>query len=92
MENFQAPERFSIMKPVEWPDWKQRFACFRIATKLNKGDEAVQPVPPSDDFTTQHDPVLPTSSRPAVSNGSNNPNTLMRTSSVRFVRKTRQIQ
>lgn len=36
------PERFNFSNPVEWPDWKDRFLRFRMATKLNKDDGEVQ--------------------------------------------------
>ncbi|KAL3867143.1 hypothetical protein ACJMK2_044366 [Sinanodonta woodiana] len=40
----------------------------------------MEPVSPSDDCTTQCDPVQPTLSKPAVLNGPNSPNTPVRTS------------
>lgn len=42
MAKFNPPANFSFDKPTEWPDWKQRFERYRIATKLNKDDGTVQ--------------------------------------------------
>lgn len=41
MPKFAPPTNFSFDKPGEWPEWKQRFVRFRIATKLDK-EGAVQ--------------------------------------------------
>ena len=42
MAKFHPPENFNFTKPNEWPEWKSRFARFRVATKLTKESEAVQ--------------------------------------------------
>lgn len=42
MAKFNPPADFSFDKPTEWPDWKQRFERYRVATKLNKDEGAVQ--------------------------------------------------
>ena len=42
MSRFTPPENFTFGNPAEWPDWKERFSCFRMATKLNKDEEEVQ--------------------------------------------------
>ena len=42
MPKFAPPTNFSFDKPEEWPEWKQRFVRFRIATKLDKEEGAVQ--------------------------------------------------
>jgi hypothetical protein len=42
MPKFHPPENFSFSNPSEWTDWKQRFARFRIATKLHKEDGQIQ--------------------------------------------------
>ena len=42
MAKFRSPEPFNFNKPAEWPEWKQRFARYRTATKLNGEDEDVQ--------------------------------------------------
>lgn len=42
MAKFSAPEPFNFAKPEDWPDWKQRFTQYCIATKLNKEPEEVQ--------------------------------------------------
>ena len=42
MPKFNAPEPMSFDAPAKWPEWKERFARFRIATKLHKDDGEVQ--------------------------------------------------
>lgn len=42
MSKFNAPESFDFAQPASWPAWRQRFARFRIATKLDKEDGDVQ--------------------------------------------------
>ena len=42
MAKFAPPMNFSFDKPAEWPEYKQRFERFRIATKLHKDEGAVQ--------------------------------------------------
>jgi hypothetical protein len=42
MPKFNPPENFNFSNPSEWTDWKQRFARFRIATKLHKEDGKIQ--------------------------------------------------
>lgn len=42
MAKFNPPANFPFDKPTEWPDWKQRFERYRLATKLNKDDGEVQ--------------------------------------------------
>lgn len=42
MAKFNPPANFSFDKPAEWPEWKQRFERYRLATKLNKDDGEVQ--------------------------------------------------
>lgn len=42
MPKFHTPEAFDFTQPSTWPMWKQRFARFRIATKLDKEDQDVQ--------------------------------------------------
>ena len=43
MAKFNPPTtNFSFDKPGEGPDWKQRIVRFRIGTKLEKEDAAVQ--------------------------------------------------
>ncbi|XP_057686294.1 uncharacterized protein LOC130912315 isoform X2 [Corythoichthys intestinalis] len=44
MAMFSPPANFSFEKPTEWPDWKQRFERYRIATKLDKDEGPVQRV------------------------------------------------
>uniref|UniRef100_H3BG27 Gypsy retrotransposon integrase-like protein 1 n=1 Tax=Latimeria chalumnae TaxID=7897 RepID=H3BG27_LATCH len=36
------PESFDFSRPVDWPDWKQRFSRYKIATKLDKESREVQ--------------------------------------------------
>ena len=36
------PERLDFSKPFDWPNWKQNFLRFRLATKLHKEEGAVQ--------------------------------------------------
>uniref|UniRef100_A0A3B4U8Y0 ribonuclease H n=1 Tax=Seriola dumerili TaxID=41447 RepID=A0A3B4U8Y0_SERDU len=42
MPQFTPPSEFKFDCPAEWPEWKQRFSRFRLATKLNKDDEEIQ--------------------------------------------------
>ena len=42
MLELSPPERFEFSKPLDWPDWKQNFMRFRLATKLHKEDSDVQ--------------------------------------------------
>lgn len=42
MAKFNPPTNFPFNKPTEWPEWKQRFERYRLATKLNKDDGEVQ--------------------------------------------------
>ncbi|XP_024117381.1 uncharacterized protein K02A2.6, partial [Oryzias melastigma] len=42
MAKFNPPANFPFDKPSEWPDWRQRFERYRIATKLNKDEGPVQ--------------------------------------------------
>ena len=41
MPKFNPPPSFNFSNPSEWPDWKQMFERYRIATKLHK-DEGIQ--------------------------------------------------
>ena len=42
MAKFTPPASFAFDKPSEWPEWKQRFQRYRIATKLDKEEGNVQ--------------------------------------------------
>ena len=42
MPKLSPPERFDFSKPLDWPDWKQNFLRFLLATKLHKEEGAVQ--------------------------------------------------
>ena len=42
MAKFRSPESFNFTRPLEWPDWKQRFVRYRIATKMDKESGEVQ--------------------------------------------------
>ena len=42
MAKFSPPENINFGNPAEWPDWKQRFMRFRMATKMNKEEDPVQ--------------------------------------------------
>ena len=42
MAKFSPPENFNFGNPGKWPDWKQRFMRFRMATKMNKEEDPVQ--------------------------------------------------
>lgn len=42
MAKFSPPESFDFSHSELWPEWKQRFHRFRIATKLDKESEEVQ--------------------------------------------------
>ena len=62
MSKFNPPSNFQFDKPNEWPEWRDRFSRYRLATKLNKDDGEVQvsalkqlpvcdiPTPIDDDF------------------------------------------
>ena len=42
LAKFSPPEQFDFHKPEAWPDWKQRFARYRVASLLAEDDEVVQ--------------------------------------------------
>ncbi len=42
MAKFQPPDNFDFSHPERWPDWRQRFHRYRIATKLDKEEAEVQ--------------------------------------------------
>ena len=42
MLKLSAPRKFNFSKPLDWPDWKQNFLRFQLATKLHKEEGAVQ--------------------------------------------------
>ena len=42
MAKFPPPETFDFSKPVAWPEWRDRFLRFRLATKLFNEDGGVQ--------------------------------------------------
>ena len=42
MAKFSPPEPMDFTKPATWPDWKQRFSRYRVATKLTEEDEPIQ--------------------------------------------------
>lgn len=42
MSRFKPPEPLNFNNPSEWEDWKERFARYRIASKLNKDTDEVQ--------------------------------------------------
>lgn len=42
MAKFPPPENFDFSRPDQWPEWRQRFRRFRIATKLNEEPGEVQ--------------------------------------------------
>ena len=42
MLKLSPPEKFDFSKLLDWPDWKQNFLRFRLATKLHKGEGTVQ--------------------------------------------------
>lgn len=42
MPKFNPPESMSFDAPSKWPEWKERFMRFRIATSLHKDDPEVQ--------------------------------------------------
>ena len=39
---FKPPEKFSFHQPAGWPEWRDRFFRFRVASKLNKEDGEIQ--------------------------------------------------
>ena len=42
MAKFSAPEQFDFAKPEEWPNWKQHFQRYRVATKLANESADIQ--------------------------------------------------
>ena len=42
MAKFPTPACMDFDNPSSWPDWKTRFSRFRLATELDKKDQAVQ--------------------------------------------------
>lgn len=42
MSKFSPPENFRFDQPAMWPEWRERFGRFRLATKLHKEDGEVQ--------------------------------------------------
>ena len=42
MLKLSPPDRFDFSKTLDWPDWKQNFLRFRLATNLHKEDGDVQ--------------------------------------------------
>ena len=42
MPKFNPSEPMSFDAPAKWPEWKERFARFRIATKLHKNEGEIQ--------------------------------------------------
>ncbi|KAK7114359.1 GEL complex subunit OPTI-like isoform X1 [Littorina saxatilis] len=42
MPGFKPPENFDFRQPAGWQAWRERFARFRLASKLNKEDGDVQ--------------------------------------------------
>lgn len=42
MSKFNPPSEFNFTSPGEWPEWKQRFAHYKLATKLNKENGEIQ--------------------------------------------------
>ena len=39
---FPPPESFNFERPSEWPEWKERFTRYRLASKLHKDTDEVQ--------------------------------------------------
>ena len=42
MAKFHPPEQFDFSSPTKWPEWRERFLRFRMATKLGKEEGSVQ--------------------------------------------------
>ncbi|KAK3085333.1 hypothetical protein FSP39_001659 [Pinctada imbricata] len=42
MPKFNPPESFNFERPSDWQEWKERFARYRLASKLHKDDEDIQ--------------------------------------------------
>lgn len=42
MAKFTLPKQIDFSKPEVWPDWKQRFSRYRVASLLTEEDEVVQ--------------------------------------------------
>lgn len=45
MAKFSPPSEFKFESPTEWPEWKQRFRRYRLATKLSTDDGEIQVSP-----------------------------------------------
>ena len=39
---FKPPEKFNFHQPAGWPEWRERFLRFRVASKLNKEDGEIR--------------------------------------------------
>ena len=39
---FKPPEKFNFHQPAGWPEWRERFLRFRVASKLIKEDGEIQ--------------------------------------------------
>ena len=42
MAKFHPPDAFDFTRPEQWSEWRQHFQRYRLATKLNLEDGAVQ--------------------------------------------------
>lgn len=42
MQKFNPPENFDFSRPSNWPEWKQRFSRYSIATELVKENDDKQ--------------------------------------------------
>ncbi|KAL6482004.1 hypothetical protein MHYP_G00100840 [Metynnis hypsauchen] len=42
MAKFNPPSEFKFDRPADWPEWKQRFSRYRLATKLSKDNGEIQ--------------------------------------------------
>lgn len=42
MAKFNPPSEFKFDRPADWPEWKQRFSRYRLATKLSRDNGDIQ--------------------------------------------------
>ncbi len=42
MAKYNPPSEFKFDRPADWPEWKQRFSHYRLATKLSKDSGEIQ--------------------------------------------------
>ena len=91
MAKFPTPACMDFDNPSSWPDWKTRFSRFRLATELDKKDQAVQVSQLIYVMGAQADKIYAQFSFPAVTEAIPNPqndyNTVMALFDAHFIPK-----